>query len=54
MFDSCYYALVTKLTDVSPHDLRHGFGYRMEESDPLHRLAHITGHASLDTTTLYI
>ncbi len=40
--------------DVSPHDLRHRFGYRMAERVPLHRLAQIMGHDSLDTTLLYI
>ncbi len=30
---------VAKLLDVSPHDLRYRFGYRMAESVPLHRLA---------------
>jgi len=48
------YAWVAKLVDVSPHDLRHRFGYRMAESVPLHRLAQIMGHDSLDTTKLYI
>ena len=48
------YAHVAKLLDVSPHDLRHRFGYRMAESVPLHRLAQIMGHDSLDTTKLYI
>jgi integrase/recombinase XerD len=48
------YACVAKLPDVSPHDLRHRFGYRMAESVPLHRLAQIMGHDSLDTTRLYI
>ena len=48
------YARAAKLTDVSPHDLRHRFGYRMAESVPLHRLAQIMGHDSLDTTKLYI
>jgi len=48
------YALGAKLSDVSPHDLRHRFGYRMAESVPLHRLAQIMGHDSLDTTKLYI
>jgi site-specific recombinase XerD len=33
---------------------RHRFGYRMAESVPLHRLAQIMGHDSLDTTKLYI
>jgi integrase/recombinase XerC len=48
------YASSAKLSDVSPHDLRHRFGYRMAESVPLHRLAQIMGHDSLDTTRLYI
>jgi integrase/recombinase XerD len=48
------YAESAKLVDVSPHDLRHRFGYRMAESVPLHRLAQIMGHDSLDTTRLYI
>ncbi|GGM16667.1 tyrosine-type recombinase/integrase [Deinococcus aerophilus] len=39
----------TKL-DISPHDLRHRFGYVMAEQVPLHRLAQIMGHDSLDTT----
>lgn len=48
------YADTAKLVDVSPHDLRHRFGYRMAKSVPLHRLAQIMGHDSLDTTRLYI
>jgi len=48
------YAPVAKLDDVSPHDWRHRFGYRMAESVPLHRLAQIMGHDSLDTTKLSI
>jgi site-specific recombinase XerD len=48
------YAARAKLVDVSLHDLRHRFGYRMAESVPLHRLAQIMGHDSLDTTRLYI
>ena len=48
------YAERAKLHDVSPHDLRHRFGYRMAASVPLHRLAQIMGHDSLDTTMLYI
>lgn len=48
------YASFAKLPDVSPHDLRHRFGYRMAEAVPLHRLAQIMGHDSLDTTRLYI
>jgi len=54
MLDFCYYALVAKLPNVDPHNLRHRFGYWMAESVPLHRLAHIMGHDSLDTTTLSI
>jgi integrase/recombinase XerD len=48
------YAQAAKLPDVSPHDLRHRFGYRMAESVPLHRLAQIMGHDSLDTTRVYV
>jgi integrase/recombinase XerD len=45
------YAPHAKFADGSPHDLRPRFGDRMAESVPLHRLAHIMGHDSLDTTT---
>jgi integrase/recombinase XerC len=48
------YAAAAHLADVSPHDLRHRFGYRMAESVPLHRLAQIMGHDSLDTTMIYV
>ncbi len=48
------YAEQAKLRDVSPHDLRHRFGYRMAGTVPLHRLAQIMGHDSLDTTMLYV
>jgi integrase/recombinase XerC len=48
------YAKLAHLADVSPHDLRHRFGYRMAEVVPLHRLAQIMGHDSLDTTMTYI
>jgi integrase/recombinase XerD len=48
------YAHRADLADVSPHDLRHRFGYRMAEVVPLHRLAQIMGHDSLDTTMTYI
>lgn len=48
------YAHLASLTDVSPHDLRHRFGYRMAQVVPLHRLAQIMGHDSLDTTMIYI
>jgi integrase/recombinase XerD len=48
------YAARASLMDVSPHDLRHRFGYRMAESVPLHRLAQIMGHDSLNTTMGYV
>ncbi len=48
------YARLAKVEDVSPHDLRHRFGYRMAEDVPLHRLAQLMGHDSLDTTMLYV
>jgi integrase/recombinase XerD len=48
------YADLANVKDLSPHDLRHRFGYRMAESVPLHRLAQIMGHDSLDTTMIYI
>ncbi len=48
------YAGQAEVANVSPHDLRHRFGYRMAEVGPLHRLAQIMGHDSLDTTMLYI
>ena len=48
------YADLAKVEDVSPQDLRHRFGYVMAERMPLHRLAQIMGHDSLDTTTVYV
>ena len=48
------YVQAATLTHVSPHDLRHRFGYRMAEAIPLHRLAQIMGHDSLDTTMIYV
>ena len=48
------YAEQAKLRDVSPHDLRHRFGYRMAGTVPLYRLAQLMGHDSLDTTMLYV
>lgn len=47
------YAEQAKLRDVSPHDPRHRFGYRMTGTVPLHRLAQLIGHNSLDTTMIY-
>ena len=48
------YADLAKVEDLSCHDLRHRFGYRMAERVPLHRLAQIMGHDSLDTTMVYV
>src|SRR2546421_3034610 len=48
------YAAQAQVADISPHDLRHRFGYRMAEVVPLYRLAQIMGHDSLDTTMLYV
>ena len=48
------YATLAKVEDVSPHDLRHRFGYEMAKRVPLHRLAQIMGHDSLDTTMVYV
>ncbi len=48
------YARKAGLPALRPHDLRHRFGYRMAETVPLHRLAQIMGHDSLDTTLIYI
>ena len=48
------YADLAKVEALSCHDLRHRFGYRMAERVPLHRLAQIMGHDSLDTTMVYV
>src|SRR6266487_2978316 len=48
------YATKANLHNVSPHDLRHRFGYRMAMSVPLHRLAQLMGHDSLNTTMRYV
>jgi len=44
------------VSDLSPHDLRHRFAYRLTENNrvSLHRVAELMGHDSLDTTRLYI
>ncbi|GCE15640.1 tyrosine-type recombinase/integrase [Tengunoibacter tsumagoiensis] len=43
------YATQAQIAALSPHDLRHRFGYRMAEFVSRHRLAQIMGHDSLDT-----
>ena len=48
------YADQARVENLRAHDLRHRFGYRMAERVPLHRLAQIMGHDSLDTTMLYV
>lgn len=48
------YARLARVEDVSPHDLRHRFGHKMAKRVPLHRLAQIMGHDSLDTTMVYV
>ena len=48
------YAEQARVGDLSPHDLRHRFGYRMARTVPLHRLAQLMGHDSLDTTLRYV
>jgi site-specific recombinase XerD len=44
------YAMAAQQTSVIPQDLRHRFGFRMAEQVPLHRLAQLIGHDSLETT----
>jgi integrase/recombinase XerD len=48
------YMKLARIEGLSAHDLRHRFGYVMAENTPLHRLAQIMGHDSLDTTAIYV
>lgn len=48
------YMDLSRIKGLSAHDLRHRFGYMMAENTPLHRLAQIMGHDSLDTTMVYM
>lgn len=48
------YMELARLDGYSAHDLRHRFGYVMARNTPLHRLAQIMGHDSLDTTMIYV
>lgn len=48
------YTQIARLEDVSPHDLRHRFGYRLAKTGtPLQEIAQLMGHDSTDTTLLY-
>lgn len=49
------YAQMANIEALSPHDLRHRFGYRLAESNtPIHRIAQLMGHDSYNTTMIYI
>ena len=48
------YAEQARVPDLSAHDLRHRFGCRMAHTVPLHRVAQLMGHDSLDTTLRYV
>lgn len=48
------YADLARVEDVSTCDVRHRFGYEMAKRVPLHRLAQIMGHDSLDTMMVYV
>ncbi len=49
------YAALARVENVSPHDLRHHFGYEMARRKVLlDRLTQIMGHDSLDTTMVYL
>ena len=44
------FAMAAQQTSVILQDLRHRFGFRMAEQVPLHLLAQLIGHDSLETT----
>lgn len=49
------YAARAGVKDLSPHDFRHRFGYRMAAVGvPLQVLAQLMGHDNLKTTMIYI
>ncbi|WP_288925338.1 tyrosine-type recombinase/integrase [Aminobacterium colombiense] len=48
------YMKKANVSGLSAHDLRHRFGYLMAKKVPLHRLAQIMGHNSLNTTMIYV
>jgi integrase/recombinase XerD len=47
------YASRANVRNRSSHGLRHRFGYRMAVSVPLHQLAQLMGHDSLDMALIY-
>lgn len=48
------YVRIARLDDISAHDLRHRYGYRLAKSGtPLQEIAQLMGHDSTDTTLLY-
>lgn len=48
------YAVLARGDDISPHGLRHRFGYEMARRVPLHRLEQSIGYESLGTTVVYV
>lgn len=48
------YAELAKVEDVSCHELRHRFGYKVAARTVPHRLARIVGLDSSDTTMVYV
>jgi len=49
------YAAIANIKDLTPHDLRHRFGYRLAEANvPIHRIAQMMGHDSYNTTMIYV
>jgi len=48
------YGDLARIAHVSPHDLRHRFGYRMAKTTPLHVLADLMGHSDINTTRIYV
>lgn len=47
------YGGFARIEHISPHDLRHRFGYRMAKTTPLHVLADLMGHSDINTTRIY-
>lgn len=47
------YGRLARVDDLSPHDLRHRFGYRMAQKTRLDVLAQLMGHESVNITKIY-